>query len=118
MIKNDQNDQQWPAMINLNKNDQKWPRWLNDQNLNFNDLPKREGRKQTQLVNMAPLTTSNSGKTTKVSKAMPTADMASNSKTTKKSENMGFRLDLKMQILEDRNNVPNSGMTNEQVKTL
>ena len=31
---------------------------------------------------------------------------------------MGFRLDLKMQILEDRNNVPNSGMTNEQVKTL
>ena len=70
------------------------------------------------MVNMAPLTTSNSGKTTKVSKAMPTADMASNSKTTKKSENMGFRLDLKMQILEDRNNVPNSGMTNEQVKTL
>ena len=98
-----------PKMIKMTK-------WSNSQF--FNDLPKREGRKQTQLVNMAPLTTSNSGKTTKVSKAMPTADMASNSKTTKKSENMGFRLDLKMQILEDRNNVPNSGMTNEQVKTL
>jgi len=36
------------------------------------------------------LTTSNSGKTIKVSKAMPTADMPSNSKTTKKSEKNGF----------------------------
>ena len=55
-----------------------------------------------QLVSMAPLTTSNSGKTTKASSAIPTACIPSKRSTTKKSVNLGLLDDLKMQILGKR----------------
>ena len=62
--------------------------------------------KQTQLVNMAPFTTSSSGKTTKKSKVNPIMCIVSNTRTTKKSEKEDLRQDLKTQILADLNAVP------------
>ena len=65
-----------------------------------------EGIKQTQLVNMAPFTTSNSGKTTKKRSVNPIMCIVSNTRTTKKSEKEDLRQDLKTQILADLNAVP------------
>ena len=62
--------------------------------------------KHTQLVNIAPFTTSNSGNTTKKSRVSPIMCMVSNIKTTKKSEKEDLRQDLNTQILADLNAVP------------
>lgn len=68
--------------------------------------------KQTQLVNMAPFTTSSSGKTTKNMRVSPIMCIVSKTQTTKKSEKEDLRHDLKTQILADLNAVP------ENIKTL
>ena len=67
------------------------------------------GMKQRQLVIMAPFTTSNSGSTTNIKSDRPTMCMDSNTKTTRKSEKVDLRQDLKRQIRNDRTNVPSSG---------
>ena len=72
---------------------------------------KTDGMKHTQLVNMAPFTTSSSGKTTKNIRVSPTMCIVSNTETTKKSEKEDLRHDLKTQILADLNAVP------ENIKT-
>ena len=64
------------------------------------------GMKQTQLVNMAPFTTSSSGNTTKNSRVSPIMCIVSNTRTTKKSEKEDRRHDLNTQILADLNAVP------------
>jgi hypothetical protein len=74
-------------------------------------LLKTAGIKATQLVIMAPLTTSSSGKTTNRNRARPTTCIDSKIQTTRKSENEDLRADLKMQILDDRKRVPSSGNT-------
>ena len=73
------------------------------------NLPNTDGINATQLVNMAPFTTSNSGKTTNISKERPTTCMASKQRTTKKSENVPLLTDLNQTILMDRTSVPTSG---------
>ena len=65
--------------------------------------------KATQLVIIAPLTTSNSGSTTKTNRARPIVCIDSKIQTTKKSENDDLRADLKMQIRDARNKLPSSG---------
>ena len=62
--------------------------------------------KAIQLVNMAPFTTSNSGRTTNNNRARPTMYMDSNTQTTRKSEKEDLRWDLKMHILPERTKVP------------
>ena len=73
------------------------------------NLPNTAGINATQLVNMAPFTTSNSGRTTNISKERPTTCMASKQRTTKKSENVPLLTDLNQTILMDRTSVPSSG---------
>merc|ERR1719435_555087 len=68
--------------------------------------------KQRQLVSMAPLTTSSSGRTTKKRRAVPTMCIDSKTHTTKKSEKEDLRHDLNMQILKERRKVPSSGTRN------
>ena len=72
-------------------------------------LPSTAGMKETQLVIIAPLTTSSSGKTTKTNRARPIVCIDSKIQTTKKSENDDLRADLKMQIRDARNKLPSSG---------
>ena len=62
--------------------------------------------KQTQLVSMAPFTTSSSGRTTKKRRARPMMCMVSNTSTTKKSEKEDLLQDLNTQILADLKAVP------------
>lgn len=52
-------------------------------------LPINVGTKQTAFVNMAALITSNSGKTTKANKALPTADEHSERVALKNSQKLG-----------------------------
>ena len=68
------------------------------------------GMKHRQFVIIAPFTTSNSGRTTKMSKERPTMCIDSKTRTTKKSEKEDRLQDLKRQILKLRMKVPNSGM--------
>ena len=72
-------------------------------------LPKTAGMKATQLVIIAPLTTSNSGRTTKTKSARPTVCIDSKIQTTTKSAKEQRRADLKMQIRPARNRLPSSG---------
>ena len=69
-------------------------------------LHNTEGMKQTQLVSMAPFTTSSSGRTTKKRMVSPTMCIVSKMRTTKKSEKEERRHDLKTQILADLKAVP------------
>ena len=62
--------------------------------------------KQTQFVNIAPFTTSNSGKTTKKRSVSPTTCIVSKMKTTKRSEKEDLLQDLNTQILADLKAVP------------
>ena len=62
--------------------------------------------KQTQLVSMAPFTTSSSGKTTKKRRVSPMMCIVSNTSTTKKSEKEDLLHDLNTQILADLKAVP------------
>ena len=62
--------------------------------------------KQRQLVNIAPFTTSSSGRTMKKSMAMPITCRDSNNQTTKKSPREERREVLKTQMRPDRNKVP------------
>ena len=62
--------------------------------------------KQTQLVSMAPFTTSSSGSTTKKRRVSPMMCMVSKTSTTKKSENEDLLQDLNTQILADLKAVP------------
>ena len=78
----------------------------------FDDLLRRAGIKATQLVSMAPLTTSSSGKTTKMRMARPMAWHDSKKRTIMKSEKVERRADLNTQILAERKSVPNSGSKN------
>ena len=69
-------------------------------------LHNTEGMKQTQLVNMAPFTTSSSGRTTKKRRVSPMMCIVSKTRTTKKSEKEDRLHDLKTQILADLKAVP------------
>ena len=71
--------------------------------------PKIAGMNATQLVIMAPLTTSSSGKTTKTKRARPMECIDSKIQTTTKSEKEQRLADLKMQILPARKRLPSSG---------
>ena len=62
--------------------------------------------KQTQLVSMAPFTTSSSGSTTKKRRVSPMMCIVSKMRTTKKSEKEDRLHDLKTQILADLKAVP------------
>ena len=66
--------------------------------------------KHRQLVIIAPFTTSNSGRTTKMSRERPTMCIDSKTRTTKKSEKEERLQDLNRQILKLLMKVPNSGM--------
>jgi len=65
--------------------------------------------KATQFVIIAPLTTSNSGRTIKTNRDSPMTCMDSNVQTTKKSVKEDRLADLKMQMRADRKSVPSSG---------
>ena len=71
------------------------------------------GMKHRQLVIIAPFTTSNSGRTTKMSRERPTTCIDSKTRTTKKSDKGGRLrlLDLFRRILKILKNVKNSGRT-------
>ena len=72
------------------------------------------GMKHRQLVIIAPFTTSNSGRTTKMSKERPTTCIDSKTRTTKKSEKegrLGLLIDLNRRTLRLLVNVKNSGRT-------
>ena len=66
--------------------------------------------KHRQLVIIAPFTTSNSGRTTKMSRERPTMCIDSKTRTTKKSEKEDRLQDLNRQIRKLLMKVPNSGM--------
>lgn len=72
-------------------------------------LPSNPGTKHTQLVNIAPFTTSKSGSTDKNIKANPITWNVSIIKTTRKCPDSGFFQDLKMHMRMLRTSVPNSG---------
>ncbi|KAJ8875329.1 hypothetical protein PR048_023224 [Dryococelus australis] len=72
-------------------------------------IPSSPGTKQTQLVSMAPLTTSRLGRTTKARSAMPTACRVSMKKTMRNSLVDGLSLVLKKQMRRERMAVPTSG---------
>jgi len=72
-------------------------------------IPRSPGTKQTQLVSMAPLTTSRSGRMTKTSRATPTVCSVSVRNTMKNSLALGLVQDLKKQILIERISAPSSG---------
>jgi len=74
-----------------------------------NVLPRTAGMKATQLVIMAPLTTSSSGRTMKTNSDSPMTCIDSNVQTIKKSAKEDLLADLKMQIRADRKRVPSSG---------
>ena len=66
--------------------------------------------KQTQLVSIAALTMSSSGKTTKARMPMPIMCSVSATSTTMKSSTGGFLYDLNRQMRTDLRKVPISGM--------
>lgn len=70
---------------------------------------RKAGTKQTQLVNMAPLMASSSGRMTKTISASPSVCRLSMMTTNKKSPKGGFLQDLKKHILRERRSVPSSG---------
>ncbi len=76
------------------------------------DLPNTAGMKATQLVIIAPLTTSNSGNTMKTKRANPMVCIDSKIQMTTKSEKEDLRADLKMQIRAARKRLPSSGTQN------
>jgi hypothetical protein len=68
------------------------------------------GMKQTQLVSIAALTMSSSGKTTKARMLTPITCSVSATSTNKKSSSGGFLYDLNRQMRTDLRKVPISGM--------
>jgi cytochrome c556 len=69
-------------------------------------LPNIPGTMHMQLVSMAPLTTSRSGKTANMSSAKPTVWQVSAKKTKTKSKKGGIFHDLKKQIRTERMKAP------------